>query len=122
MLDALTEEVEEALRQHIRGAALRMRWRKGTLSLYAWDGRDENAFGPETRLIDGRAEDDLTSFELNDAIESRLGHDDVIIARALARGMTQSEIAARLGVSQQAVCKRVKSIRERLRDVFGRKG
>lgn len=112
---------------YVRDAAARMRRRDGVVSLYASactdDGEDAPAWAES--LPDGRALEAVAEMEAFDEVESLFragGPDDPKkpsgldgldrkIVDALAGGMTQREIALRVGRTQQCVSHRIGRIR-----------
>lgn len=94
----------------VRAAANRMRRPKGSRSI---DAKDESAPGG-IPIPDRRAARDFEEIEIADLLERLLDEADRAVAKAAMDGMTQMEIAAALGLTQQAVSKKLKKIRETL--------
>ncbi|MDR1916061.1 MAG: sigma-70 family RNA polymerase sigma factor [Synergistaceae bacterium] len=104
----------------VRDAAASLRHRAGTVQLSACEDSDSQdaALMPADKVEDGRSADDLEQIELMDAIERKLSGPDLTIVNELLRGFTHAEIAARLGISQQAASKRIARLRVALKDIW----
>lgn len=108
----MARRLKRRLPGYVRDAAAKL-WRPASLVSLSVDGEDG---GPSLSdlLPDARAEDEVTAFELMDALERFLPREDLILARALADGMTQAEIAALTGESRATVGRRIARVRRRL--------
>jgi DNA-binding NarL/FixJ family response regulator len=96
----------------MRDAAERMRYRDDAMQLSAGAENDEGEeMSPEENLEDARATEDTESAELRCDCERMLESDDVGVAGMLMEGQTHEEIARALGLTQQAVAKRVRRMR-----------
>jgi RNA polymerase sigma factor (sigma-70 family) len=96
----------------VRDAAAKMRYRGCEVRMTCDDDGDEGGDPLETLAAEDRtAAEDRDRVELMDALERLLTPSDLEIAEKLMRGFTQGEIAAEMGVSQQAISKRVQRIR-----------
>jgi RNA polymerase sigma factor (sigma-70 family) len=103
----IAHRLTNRLRYFVRDAARKMRWRNDTTSI-----DDDGDFGEQTIDVpDERAERDFEELEVADLLERLLDEPDRAIARAAIDGLTQREIAAAMGMTQQAVAKRLKKIR-----------
>jgi RNA polymerase sigma factor (sigma-70 family) len=110
--------LKNSLKTIVSRSAYKMRYRKGDLRLSRDEGDLESEyFADADEFPDARAEADSAEVEEMDALERALPPDDLYIARLLADGWRQTEIADELGISQQAVTARIKKIRRALRDM-----
>ena len=108
-------EMARCLKRHlpgyVRDAAAKM-WRSASFVSLS---DDEGGESPLADLLpDARAEQDVSAFELMDALERFLPQEDMALARALAGGMTQEEIAAITGETRSTVGRRIARVRKRL--------
>lgn len=99
---------------YVRDAAKKM-WRPAHIvSLLCGDDDDEEGQPLAELLADGRSAEEVDELELMDALERFLPPRDMELARALAKGLTQHEIAEETGESRPAVARRVANMRKRL--------
>ena len=110
-----TKEMALRLKRHlpgyVRDAASRM-WRPARFVSLSDDEGEETPLAD--LLSDARAEEDVSVFELMDALERYLPKEEMALARALGSGMTQDEIAAVTGESRSTVGRRIANLRRRL--------
>ncbi|MDR1943798.1 MAG: sigma-70 family RNA polymerase sigma factor [Synergistaceae bacterium] len=99
----------------VRAAASRMRRPEAERPLASEEDAPES---PELSIMDERTVRDFEELEIFDAMERLLCETDLAIAKASARGLTQSEIAESMGVSQQAIARRLAGIRSKLREIL----
>jgi RNA polymerase sigma factor (sigma-70 family) len=100
---------------------LRHRMRSEARSLWRWKHRVELDADEKVYLVleDGRT---VAEFELAERwldLERILTEEEIKLLRSLGYGMSQKEMAERLGVSTQAVNARVKRIRQRVGNTGG---
>ena len=110
------QEMARCLKNHlpgyVRDAAKKM-WRPAGLIPLASD-EDDGGMSFADLLPDARAEYDVEELELMESLERFLAPEDMELARALAEGLTQQEIASLTGESRSSVARRIARIRKRL--------
>jgi RNA polymerase sigma factor (sigma-70 family) len=97
----------------VRDAAASMRYRRENVQMPSSDDDDDGSEALAIQAVeDRRAEDDRAGIELMDSLERLLPPSDLRIAKNLHQGFSQGDIASEIGVSQQAISKRLCRIRE----------
>lgn len=111
----LLKRLSRSLPGRVRDAAARMRAPAGVVSIHEETGEDGMELGDT--ITDVSVEREADAAELRAMIESRLDGGELELAEALRSGATYDEIAAREGVTRQAIAARVRRMREKLSGV-----
>lgn len=111
------EEMALQLKRHLPGYvrdAARKMWRPTHVVSLQFGDEDDEGLTLAELLPDERPAEAVGEFELMDALECFLSKEDMKIARALAQGLAQAEIAEQTGESRSAVARRITNMRKRL--------
>jgi RNA polymerase sigma factor (sigma-70 family) len=112
----LVKKLNNGIRGMVRDAADRLRWVHAPLEQ---DYDDETEGDPMAdRIRDERPEQDVADFELREALESKLGPEDFRIVMLIIADASNRDIAREMGLSEQTLWRRLRSIRDALNNWF----
>jgi RNA polymerase sigma factor (sigma-70 family) len=115
----LDRSISNSLRGMVRDAAHRLYHPEGTVQLSQCDDDDDDeAMMIAEDIADVAAEEDFERIELIAAIERTLDEEDRRLAGLLVENHSHADIARLLGISRQAVSKKVARLREILRNAM----